>query len=172
MAACTSTQESVLMAASSCRQLYAVRNTVGMVAASVKVTAGGLATSAWPLQSTAEPRQPAAWPNTASPTLQTAPSYSTHVQCNERITAAEHSMCNYRSQALAIIAFRWASEQRSRCTRCVYLCSVLRLTPTAAMMPATSPPGSPGSLPGYIPRTFSTSRKFSPIALTVSNTCA
>ena len=56
--------------------------------------------------------------------------------------------------------------------KCAYRCTVLRFAPTAAMMPATSPPGSPGSLPGYIPRTFSTSRKFSPIALTVSNTCA
>ncbi len=75
VAACTRTRDPVLMAASSCRQLYAVKKTVGMVAASVNETAGGLATRAWPLQITADPKQPAAWPNTASPTLQNQISY-------------------------------------------------------------------------------------------------
>ena len=41
--------------------------------------------------------------------------------------------------------------------------------PTAAMVPAQSPPGSPGS-PGYMPKTFSTSRKLSPTAATPSTT--
>lgn len=54
--------------------------------------------------------------------------------------------------------------------RVTHLCRWRASEPTAATMPATSPPGSPGS-PGYIPRTFSTSRKFRPTAFTVSSTC-
>ena len=66
------------MPASSCRQQYAVRKTVGIVEASVKVTVGGIGTSVCPQVKTAEPRQPAACPKTASPTLQGIPVLDQH----------------------------------------------------------------------------------------------
>ena len=52
-----------------------------------------------------------------------------------------------------------------------HMCRWRTALPTAATTPATSPPGSPGS-PGYMPSTFSTSRKFSPTARTDSSTCS
>ena len=92
------------MSASSCRQLCAARKTVGMVEASAKVTVGGMGTSVCPQVRTAEPRQPAACPKTASPTLQRAPVVDEHIAHENRLGGSDdinaHDCCTQTAHCL------------------------------------------------------------------------